>query len=321
MGKVLEAYRGFQGKTLPDTPWGRSTLGYAGHDPRNFESPFFIEAKRSSYDIQSQDRGAALSSVIHLTAATRRSRQPKKRPYFMMAIPLAVVAALKDELRDLESRLQGQFLTKNPEDLDAGGGRLTLGAWGRGLPLLLVRTGMGAAAMARNLRRALEQYGPGFCLLVGYGGGVLPELRPGDLVIATSLIEAPRHLVFPVAPELVARAERICNRQSGFHCRAGPLLTVAEIAMTPRDKTAAAQNYAGALAVDLESAAFAQVCQGAGLPFLVVRAILDPLDFSLPNPLAWTPALRELADRARASLTAFTTAWLGNWARTLIYLK
>ncbi len=65
-------------------------------------------------------------------------------------------------------------------------------------------------------------------------------------------------------------------------------------------------------------------CQAAALPFLVVRAILDPLNLSLPQPpgasqprikIAWkTPLLREFADRARASLTAFAIAWLDDLA-------
>jgi hypothetical protein len=105
---------------------------------------------------------------------------------------------------------------------------------------------------------------------------------------------------------------------------------VPQAALTPGDKAAAGPRP-GALALDLESAAFAQVCRAAALPFLVVRAILDPLNLSLPQPtggsqtrikISWkTPPLREFADRARASLTAFAIAWLddmaGNWDKRL----
>ncbi len=225
-----------------------------------------------------------------------------------------VIAPLEDEIGQLRLRLQ------NRSRLDPGGS-LTLGAWGR-LPLALVRTGVGAAAMARTLSRALEHGYPGLCLLLGYAGGILEELRPGDLVIATDLIDFQKDRVFNVAPELVARAARIL-RQTGLPGRLGSLVSVPQAALTPGDK-AAAGSRPGALALDLESAAFAQVCRAAALPFLVVRAILDPLNLPLPQPtggsqtrikISWkTPPLREFADRARASLTAFAIAWLDDMA-------
>ena len=239
----------------------------------------------------------------------------------MAPIPLMVIAPLEDEIRHLRLRLQNQ------SRLDLGG-RLTLGAWGR-LPLLLVRTGVGAAAMVRTLSRALEHGYPGLCLLLGYGGGILQELRPGDLVIATDLIDFQQDRVFKVAPEMVARAARILG-QTGLPGRLGSLVSVPQAALNPGDKAAAGARP-GVLALDLESAAFAEVCRAAALPFLVVRAILDPLNLPLPQPtdgsktrikVSWkTPPLREFAARARDSLTAFAIAWLddmaGNWDKRL----
>ena len=152
-----------------------------------------------------------------------------------------VIAPLEDEIRHLRLRLQNQ------SRLDPGG-RLTLGAWGR-LPLLLVRTGVGAAAMVRTLSRALEHGNPGLCLLLGYGGGILRELRPGDLVIATDLIDFQQDRVFKVAPEMVARAARILG-QTGLSGRLGSLVSVPQAALTPGDKAAAGPRP-GALALDL----------------------------------------------------------------------
>jgi adenosylhomocysteine nucleosidase len=228
----------------------------------------------------------------------------------MTPIPLMVVAPLEDEIRHLRARLHNQ------SRLDPGG-RLTLGTWGR-LPLALVRTGVGAAAMVRTLSRALEHGYPGLALLLGYAGGILRELRPGDLVIATDLIDSQQDRGVKVAPEMVARAARILG-QTGLPGRLGSLVSVPRAALTPGDKAAAGQR-SGALALDLESAAFAEVCRAAALPFLVVRAILDPLSLPLPQPsaasrprikISWkTPPLQEFADQARASLTAFAIAWL-----------
>ncbi len=234
----------------------------------------------------------------------------------MALIPLMLIAPLEDEIRDLRLRLQNQ------SRLDPGG-RLTLAAWGR-MPLLLVRSGMGAAALARTLGRVLEPGYTGLCLLLGYGGGILPELRPGDLVVATEVIDSQQDRRFEVAPALVARAAKIL-KQTGLPGHLGSLAGVDQVALTPGDKAAAGLR-SGALALDMESVAFAGICRDAALPFLVVRSILDPLNLALPqlpgsSPAEikkfWeTPPLREFAGRARASLTAFAIAWLDDMAAT-----
>ena len=148
----------------------------------------------------------------------------------MALIPLMVIAPLEDEIRDLRLRV----LNQSPLDPD---GRITLGAWGK-LPLLLVRSGMGPAAMARTLSRALAPGFSGIGLLLGYAGGILPELRPGDLVIATDLIDSLTDRGFEVAPEMVARAARILG-QTGLPGRLGSLVSVPRVAPTPEDKAAA----------------------------------------------------------------------------------
>jgi nucleoside phosphorylase len=224
----------------------------------------------------------------------------------MTPIPLALVAALEDEIRTLRSRLSGRV--RRP----AAAGLLTTGTWGK-LPLLLVRTGMGPGAMARAINETRKNFAPALALLVGYSGAALADLRPGHLVIATSVIETSRGLSFSVAPELAARAEAL-RRQTGLPGRCGPLATVARPALTPQEKAAVFGAHQ-ALAVDLESAAFAGACQTWGLPFLVVRAILDPLEYNLTaavpgkNPVKMPP-LSDFAALARRSLTAFTAAWL-----------
>lgn len=54
--------------------------------------------------------------------------------------------------------------------------------------------------------------------------------------------------------------------------------------MTVDDK-AAAQAATGAAGVDMESAAVAAVAEAAGVPFLVLRVVLDRADQSLPSAI------------------------------------
>jgi len=232
----------------------------------------------------------------------------------MTPFPLAVVAALEDEIKTLRSRLSA------PERLPLAGGRLMAGTWG-GLPLLLVRTGVGKEVAGRTMRQVLDNFSLRLCLQVGYAGGARPELLPGDLIIATELTDAESGLNFAVAPESVAQADLI-RRRLGLSGGCGPLLTVSQPALTPREKAAQAMAHR-CLALEMEGAALAGACQAAGIPFLVVRAILDPLDCHLPesvrprkNPLK-SPPLSDYADRARRSLTAFTAAWIGDMGARL----
>ncbi len=137
--------------------------------------------------------------------------------------------------------------------------------------------------MGRTMRRVLESQAPESALLVGYSGAAGADLQPGDLIIATDVLDASRGLSFEVAPDLVTRAEAL-RRQIGLSGRCGPLVTVTQAALSPEAKAAAGQAHQ-ALALDLESAAFAGACRDAGLPYLVVRAILDPWEYHLPEPV------------------------------------
>jgi adenosylhomocysteine nucleosidase len=238
-------------------------------------------------------------------------------------IPLAIMAALEDEIRALRSRLSGA------ERLSMAAGKVTLGTWGR-LPLLLVSTGVGPAAAARTLHLVLDKFSPGLCLQIGYAGATVADLQAGDLVIATALIDAARGRSFPVDPELVARAEMI-RRRLNLHGGCGPLLTLAQPALSPEEKAAGATAHP-ALALEMEGAAFAGACRAAGLPYLVVRAILDPLNFQFPESRPPTdglypcrrqypfksPPLSDLADLARRSLTTFAAAWLDDLETALL---
>ena len=96
----------------------------------------------------------------------------------------------------------------------------------------------------------------------------------------------------PSSRSLTARATR-CRRNSAsgpWGSAAGKAFPVTTGRWSPRQSplaTPAAKAEAGrrfqALALDQESAAVARACQAAGIPCLVVRAILDPLDYALPS--------------------------------------
>lgn len=129
---------------------------------------------------------------------------------------------------------------------------------------------------------------PSLILLAGFSGALQSGLEVGHLVLATEIVEHkggqwPATWPGPLPPgEWRPPLVR------------GRLLTVDTLANDPTDKRALGQRF-DALAVDMESAAAAQLCHEHGVPFGCLRAISDAVD----KPLS--PALVALLSAGRPS--------------------
>jgi nucleoside phosphorylase len=181
-----------------------------------------------------------------------------------------------------------------------------LGAAGRGGVVRARVSGIEVVAMAigmgEDARSALAEQRPRLVVSCGFAGGLDPALAPGDLVLATAVRSAGGGaLGGPEAPRLAAAAAL-----NGLRCVQGELVCATSVAATPEEKRALARS--GAVAVDMESYPVAQAAGEAGVPWLALRAIVDPLDSSLP-PFArearrdyFWPALRYALSGPRAAL-------------------
>jgi squalene cyclase/nucleoside phosphorylase len=173
--------------------------------------------------------------------------------------------------------------------------RLEARALRRGGPRLhVVRTGMGSVrAKTAAARLAME---PASALVVaGLCGALDPTLQPGDVVVASSLVEAR-------AQPALADALAAPLRAAGLPVREGAIVSVDRV-VHGRERRALAAR--GALAADMESTWLA--AGAAGRPFGVVRVVLDA-----PRHELWRPGL------ARNLLSALRTlrevaAVLDNW--------
>lgn len=224
---------------------------------------------------------------------------------------VAVVVALPAEAGPLRRRLRD----RRPAEL--GGLRCEEGRLG-GHEVVLAVTGDGAGAARRGLVRLLDAARPGeieALVVVGVAGGLSDGLPVGSLVAAAEVRNGSG--VVPV-PD-VAWLKRALG-QPGV--ASGTVVSAAEIALDPiaKRRLGAVLPAGGPAVVDLESATFARLAAGRGVPYLVVRAVSDtvdealPVDFNrfrgedggvrqrrvalhaLPRPALWRP-LRELGRR------------------------
>ena len=179
---------------------------------------------------------------------------------------MGVVAALASEARALGPSLPRGGTIPLSELALLGGGSL------------LAVSGIGRAA-AEAGAQALVEAGVSALITFGMAGGLDPALQPGSVVL-------PREVISPEGKRYAACQswrERVASAVSPLRAvTEGNLLTSAYAIDTPAEK-AAAFHRTGAVAVDMESAAVAEVAAQHNLPFIAARVIVDTAADRLPR--------------------------------------
>jgi 4-hydroxy-3-methylbut-2-enyl diphosphate reductase len=154
----------------------------------------------------------------------------------------------------------------------------------------ILRSGMGPARARIAAARGLAVESPAVAVM-GFCGGVAPELRAGDIVCATEL-RREGGMAIPVPGSALLAA---ALRRRGLRVHVGPILSIDRIA-GPAERRAWIDD--GVLAVDMESAWLAEAADGR--PFAVVRVVLDVADRSLVNPRTLSAGFHGLRSLRRA---------------------
>jgi adenosylhomocysteine nucleosidase len=143
---------------------------------------------------------------------------------------------------------------------------------------LLALTGMGPAAATAGAERLIAA-GAGALVSWGLAGGLDPELAAGTIFLPSEVATAEGVLLATDA----RWRERLGTTLTRFApLTSGRLVTVAAVVATPAAK-AALFNTSGARAVDMESAAIAEVARRRALPFIAVRVIIDRAGDAMPD--------------------------------------
>ncbi|MHB1951175.1 MAG: phosphorylase family protein [Acidiferrobacteraceae bacterium] len=144
-------------------------------------------------------------------------------------------------------------------------------------PGLVVSCG-GGAERARATARRL--HAGGACALVSWGvcGALSPVLEPGALVLPAR-VGIPGGTLYGASEPWRQQVRETLAGTLTVHD--GDLIQVSEVVATAVEKEDLHRRFR-AVAVDMESAAVAEVASEARLPFLCVRAVVDAATTSVP---------------------------------------
>jgi len=196
----------------------------------------------------------------------------------------------------------------------------------------VMKTGMGPAAASDAARRVLSDVALDAILSTGYVGA-LGAADIGDVIVGTDV----QDWTSPQAGTIFHADAGLLATACGAADEAAVTWTDGLVATVPRvlcraDEKRTVADASGAIAVDMESAAIAHEAALKQVPFLMVRAVSDradetlPMDFNLwltpgerlramaqlvsrPAMLFALWQMKRQADQASQSLTGFFQAW------------
>jgi hopanoid-associated phosphorylase len=121
---------------------------------------------------------------------------------------------------------------------------------------------------------ALAREGARGIISFGTAGGISPSLRPGDVIIANSIV---------TAKGLFSTHSRWSSLLLGAipHAHSMPIFGAEAPVMTMLEKEALWRGT-GVAAVDMESRPAAEVAEQYALPFAALRVVIDPAHRALP---------------------------------------
>ena len=218
--------------------------------------------------------------------------------------PIAIGAAMEQEL--------GALLAIMPDEqrVRTAGRDFWCGHL-EGRPVVAVLSRIGKVAAATTATVLLERFGARAIVFTGVAGGLAPGVAIGDVVVATELLQHdmdaspifPRHEVpltglsrfaadAPASDALAGAASELladpvallgASAVQAFRLDAprvhrGLVVSGDRFVATAAESAALQAALPDALAVEMEGAAFAQVCHDYGVPLAVVRTISDRAD-------------------------------------------
>lgn len=140
--------------------------------------------------------------------------------------------------------------------------------------IAVVEAPRGFASQRMAAEALVSEHRPEWIISTGFSSALSENVRAGDLSLATEICDTHGNSIAVPCP--IPGSRRV---HSGRHVCADAHPLTAESKSRLRDSS-------GAIAVDTSSLAVAQVCQGAGIRFLSIRAIAVELAEDIPEAAA-----------------------------------
>lgn len=185
-----------------------------------------------------------------------------------------------------------------------------------GQPVVAVLSRIGKVAAATTATVLIERFGVSRIVFTGVAGGLAAGVEVGDIVVADSFLQHdldaspifPRYQVplcgldrFPADAGLGARLVRAARLAlPAVRLHRGLVVSGDRFVSTTAESRALQAALPQALAVEMEGAAFAQVCHDYGVPFAAARTISDRADDAAH--VDFTTFIQEVASRYSAAI-------------------
>jgi adenosylhomocysteine nucleosidase len=205
---------------------------------------------------------------------------------------LAILGAMEEEVALLRDEMQVES-----EAVHAGI-PVFRGSF-KGTQIALAQSGIGKVNATICTQILVDLYKPRGLIFSGVAGGLLPNMRVGDLVAASHLIQfdidltafGRRHGELPDRDRMIqSDADMVHHVSESFDAvfegeTGAPNLMIGTVVSGDKfiedtDTLRWLQREFGALATEMEGAAVGYTCQLNGLPFVVIRGLSDTADES-----------------------------------------
>jgi adenosylhomocysteine nucleosidase len=199
----------------------------------------------------------------------------------------AIVSAMHEELAAVLALMPD-------EHKQAAGGREFWVGHLHGQEVVAVLSRIGKVAAATTATALIERFHVDRIVFTGVAGGLAPGVQRGDVVVADGFLQHdldaspifPRYEVplygtdrfatdAALTGQLAAAVRRALN---GTHLHRGLVISGDRFVSSAAESQALQKALPQALAVEMEGAAFAQVCHDYGVPFAAVRTVSDRAD-------------------------------------------
>lgn len=136
----------------------------------------------------------------------------------------------------------------------------------------VIVTGVGPMNSVRSIRTAMNEV-PDLCITSGLAGGLRPQHRPGEVLVARKASSEEERITFKSDERLFDAAVK-CGAKA-----VDEFISAGRVVRTAKGKS---QLSASADAVDMESFAIMEEMRGLDVPCVAVRGVADSAEMDVP---------------------------------------